>query len=133
MTPEVKAKISKKTRGEANPNWAGGQWTSDEGRIFVRVPDVERHLHPTMRKDGYIQRYQYVWNTAHPEDPVLPGDVIHHLNEDPADDRLENLEKTTQSKHARDHALGRRHTPEARARMRASQKTRREREAEGSH
>lgn len=128
MTPGIRKKISDATRAEANPNWGGGQWVSNEGRVFVRVPDSERTRHPTMRRDGYIQRYQYVWNNAHPEDPVREGDVIHHLNGNPADDRLENLEKTTQSVHAREHGLGRKHTPEARARMRASQKARRDRE-----
>lgn len=128
MTEDIRAKISAGTRVERNPNWAGGQWTSNEGRIFVRVPVAERHLHPTIRRDGYIQRYQYVWNTAHPEDPVREGDVIHHINEDPSDDRLENLEKTTQSTHARKHGLGRRHTQESRERMRLAQRARRQRE-----
>jgi len=128
MTKEIRAKISKGTRGEANPNWRGGQWVSNEGRVFIRIPDNERHLHPTRRKDGYIQRHQYVWNTAHPEDPVREGDVIHHRNEDRTDDRLENLEKTTQSEHAREHGRGRKHTPEARERMRVSQRARRQRE-----
>jgi hypothetical protein len=128
MTDQVKAKISKATTSAGNPNWGGGSWVSNEGRVFIRVPRSERHLHPTIRKDGYIQRYQYVWNTHHPEDPVREGDVIHHLNEDPADDRIENLEKTTQSKHARDHGFGRMHTEESRERMRQTQRVRRERE-----
>lgn len=133
MTEEIKSKISGATRGEANPNWAGGQWISNEGRVFIRVPDDERHLHPTIRKDGYIQRYQYVWNTHHPDDPVRIGDVIHHLNEDRTDDRIENLEKTTQPEHARNHGLGRRHTDESRKLMSDVQLARRAREREARH
>ncbi|HEX9832549.1 MAG TPA: HNH endonuclease [Mycobacterium sp.] len=98
--------------------------------MFIRVPLGERHLHPTIRNDGYIQRYQYVWNTHHPDDPVREGDVIHHINEDPADDRIENLEKTTQSKHAREHGIGREHTEESRALMSKAQLARRARERE---
>jgi hypothetical protein len=64
-----------------------------------------------------------VWNRANPDDPVRPGDVIHHINENPSDDRLENLEKTTQDRHARHHS-GRKHTPETRARMSKAQKER---------
>lgn len=128
MTETVKAKISKATSGQGNPNWGGGSWTSNEGRVFIRVPLPERHLHPTIRRDGYIQRYQYIWNTNHPDDPVREGDVIHHINEDPADDRIENLEKTTQSKHAREHSLGRTHTDESRALMSKAQLARRARE-----
>lgn len=130
MTEGVKRKISKSVSAESNPNWSGGAWVSNEGRVFVRVPTNERYLHPTIRKDGYIQRYQYVWNTNHPEDPVREGDVIHHINEDPADDRIENLEKTTQSKHAREHGTGRAHTAESRALMSRAQRERRARERE---
>lgn len=115
-------------RAENNPNWGGGIWEGEDGRVFVRVPDGERRLHPTIRKDGYIQRYQYVWNTAHPEDPVRPGEVIHHKDEDKQNDDLSNLEKITQSEHARQHGLGRKHTERARERMRQAQRARRQRE-----
>lgn len=128
MTPEIRKKISETARADRNPNWAGGSWVSNEGRVFVRVPEDERHLHPTIRKDGYIQRYQYVWNTAHPEDPVQAGDVIHHRDEDKTNDDLSNLEKTTQSVHAANHGRGRRHTEESREKMRRAQQARRARE-----
>lgn len=128
MSDQERSNRSAAFRAENNPNWGGGQWVSNEDRIFVRIPEAERYLHPTMRKDGYIQRYQYVWNTAHPNDPVMPGEIVHHRDEDKQNDDLSNLEKITQSEHARRHGLGRRHTPEARERMRASQAERRERE-----
>jgi hypothetical protein len=50
------------------------------------------------------------------------------VNEDPADDRIENLEKLTQSEHARHHGTGRRHSEESRHRMRVAQRARREQE-----
>jgi hypothetical protein len=130
MSDQERANRSAAARGENNSMWINGQWTSNEGRVFVRVPEEERHLHPTIRKDGYIQRYQYVWNTAHPEDPVTAGWIIHHKDEDRTNDVIENLEKITQSEHARRHWAGRRHTPEARERMRAAQLARRTRERE---
>jgi hypothetical protein len=124
MTAEVRAKIGAAIDGELNGNWVSGSWVSNEGRVFVRVPPGERHLHPTIRSDGYIQRYQYNWNNRYPDDPVKRGDIIHHVNEDRTDDRVENLEKLTQSEHARRHGLGRRHTEESKARMRLSQQAR---------
>lgn len=130
MTDAVKSKISKAATAQSNPNWGGGSWVSNEGRVFIRVPLSERHLHPTIRKDGYIQRYQYVWNTHHPDNPVREGDVIHHINENPADDRIENLKKTSQSEHAREHGLGRTHAAESLALMSRVQLARRARERE---
>lgn len=135
MTAEVRAKIGAAVEAERHPNWTGGHWAAaqNQGRMYVRVPKAERHLHPTIRRDGYIRRYHYVWNRAHPEDPVRRGEVIHHQNEDPTDDRLENLFKTVQSKHAREHGAGRKHRPESRTLMREVQKTRRERERGRRH
>lgn len=34
---------------------------------------------------------------------LLEGEVVHHKNEDPGDNRIENLEVKTKSQHARDH------------------------------
>lgn len=122
---ETRAKLSAANRAAKNNNWGGGTRTrSSDGRVFVRVPEGERHLHPTVYKDGYILRYVYAWNRAHPEDPVRQGDVIHHINEDPSDDCVENLEKTTQRRHMSHHAAGRSMTPEARARISRSQRER---------
>jgi hypothetical protein len=128
MTGEIRAKISSAVSADRNPNWLTGSWSDSDGRVYVRVPDAERGAHPTMRRDGYIRRYHRVWNLAYPENKVMAGDVIHHKNEIKNDDRIENLQKTVQADHARGHGLGRVHTPEARARMRAAQRARRARE-----
>lgn len=72
-----------------------------DGRVRVRVEQT----YPTTHKDGYILRYHLVWNLAHPDDPVLPGEVVHHRNEDCTDDRIDNLEKQSgQSEHWQLHA-----------------------------
>jgi len=130
MTEEIRAKIGRS--GEDNPNWINGQWTASDGRVFILVPPNERHLHPTIRNDGYMKRYQYIWNTAHPEDPVCEGYVIHHKNEDRTDDRIENLEKISNSDHTRHHGTGRKHTVESRERMRVAQLARRARERDSA-
>lgn len=115
---ETRAKLSSANRTTNNNNWGGGTRTrSSDGRVFIRVPEGERHLHPTVYKDGYILRYVYVWNRAHPDDPVQRGEVIHHINESPSDDRLENLEKTVQKRHASHHTAGRPMPAEVRAKI----------------
>lgn len=117
ISQETRAKLSAANRATKNNNWKNGTRTRKDGRVLFRVPEAERHLHPTIYKDGYILRYVYVWNTAHPDNPVRRGEVIHHVNENPSDDRLENLEKTVQKHHAHHHGNGRKHTAETRAKM----------------
>ena len=48
------------------------------------------------------------WNFFHPDDPILKDDnnVIHHINGDSFDDRIENLQKLMRSKHSSLHATG---------------------------
>ena len=106
MTPEVRKKIAR--AGADHPNFKGGYWNSSKRstrRYYMQwVPTEERPKHPTVTSRGYVHRSHFVWNTAHPNDPVIPGQLIHHINEDSEDDRLENLEKmASQVAHARHH------------------------------
>ena len=110
MTKEIKERIGKGFPGPIRPNFKGG-WKTRGGKrgsqeyFFTWVPHNERYRHPTVNKRGYIHRSHYVWNNAHPGDPVQSGQVIHHLNGRGLDDRLENLEKVSnQSEHMNHHA-----------------------------
>jgi hypothetical protein len=64
-----------------------------EGHVFVRPAADSERAFPTSGPDGQITRSHLVWNRAHPDDVVQPGEEVHHRNRDPADDRLENLQK----------------------------------------
>lgn len=101
MTAEIRARIG--LAGDAHPNFKGG-WisvgSSGHRHYRVPVPLEERANHPTVDSKGYMPRSHYLWNLAHPDDPVLRGQVIHHLNEDSLDDRVDNFEKcASQSEH----------------------------------
>ncbi len=50
-----------------------------------------------------LPRAYVVWNKYNPNDPIKPGEVIHHKNEDKLDDRIENLQKLPDSEHRRLH------------------------------
>lgn len=99
--PEVAAKISAAHKasgrfvGERHPNYKSGEWTRSDGRVMVRVAT-----------GVYRLRYRVVWDETHPDDPLLPGEIIHHINHVPSDDRPENLMKMRQGAHAREHDFG---------------------------
>lgn len=68
----------------------------------VRVGKNGRH--------GYYKGlffHHWTWNLYHPEDPKIIGDgmCIHHKDLNPSNDNISNLQKMTNSEHARLHAL----------------------------
>jgi len=82
-----------------------------DGRSFAKYYDDE------VERTRYVYRYRWIWERAH--GPIPTGLQIHHKNEDPSDDRLENLELKTSTAHAKLHM-----TPErAQAARRANTKS----------
>lgn len=83
--------------GEFNSKWRGGQ-VIIEGRVAVYSPG-----HPYPNACGvYVFRYRLVME-KHLGRYLLPSELVHHKNENPTDDRLENLELTDHSEHAKLH------------------------------
>ena len=48
----------------------------------------------------------FVWNLYHPEDPILEGEVIHHIDGDKLNDHPDNLQKMPDSEHKSFHMMG---------------------------
>ena len=71
---------------ENNPAWKGGRYVEpDKGYVMVRKPD-----HPRARKSGYICEHILVAEQMLGRQ-LNPGEEVHHLNRDRADNRPENL------------------------------------------
>lgn len=81
----TKRKISEAVRGEKNPNWKGGRTKDFEGYIRIYAPE-----HPAANGRGYVPEHRLVME-KHVGRHLLPEEVIHHINSDEADNRIENL------------------------------------------
>jgi hypothetical protein len=93
--------------GPEHPRWKGGYQRKD-GRWTVVVNGKR------------MMRSRAVWIEHYPDNPILPGEHIHHRNGDPSDDRIENLEKIPAPTHGSLHHKGRQWSPEHRAKALAS-------------
>jgi len=71
--------------GEKNPQWKGGRKTTEDGYVYLLMPN-----HPRANKSRYVLEHLLVWEQVH--NKPLPKDwVIHHLNGIKSDNRPENL------------------------------------------
>lgn len=95
------AAISKSTNkgGRQNPNWKGGVISDGHGRVLIYAPG---HPHPNWN-GTHVYRYRLVVEEQLKRF-LCPPEVVHHLNEQPSDDRLENLQVMTQAEHAKIHS-----------------------------
>jgi hypothetical protein len=73
-----------KKSGASNPKWKGGTY-ANKGYIYQYAPE-----HPQATKLGYVLQHRLVME-AHIQRFLLPSEVVHHLNENKADNRIENL------------------------------------------
>lgn len=86
--------------GVGNARWKGGRVQGGtDGRYWMRhVPE-----HPAANSLGYVLEHRLVMET-YLSRYLRADEIVHHLNHEPGDNRLENLAVMTQSEHARLHA-----------------------------
>lgn len=72
--------------GEKHRDWKGGRITDKDGYILILKPD-----HPHANSNGYIREHRLVME-EHLGRHLRPEEVVHHINQNPADNRIENLE-----------------------------------------
>ena len=86
--------------GKNNPSWKGGKTVDKSGYILVYSPN-----HPYRDNHNYVREHRLVMEKIIGR-YLLPEEVVHHINNVNDDNRPENLEVMTQSKHAKNHAKG---------------------------
>lgn len=102
-TPDGMASYRAKMTGPNNPAWKGGvTYFRKHGNYkpikYIRCP---AEFLPMARKDGYVMEHRLLAAMAMGR-CLLRVEVVHHLNHDPQDNRLENLEVFASN---RDHKL----------------------------
>jgi len=76
--------VSDAMKGELNPNWNGGRRKHD-GYILVLSPN-----HPYAQVDGYVREHRLVMEKKIGR-YLLPEEVVHHDDENKANNKPENL------------------------------------------
>lgn len=66
-------------------NWRGGR--IKRGKYWY----IKKYDHPNSGKQGYIAEHRLVME-KHLGRYLKPTEVVHHINENPTDNRIENLE-----------------------------------------
>lgn len=88
VTPETRAKISASRRGKRagreNGRWNGGRRLKD-GYVMVYAPDS-----PMADTQKYVYEHRLVMAEWLGRD-LLSSEVVHHVNGDKTDNRIENL------------------------------------------
>lgn len=74
-------------RREERPNWRGGVKTTTSGHLYQRVID---HPHKT-KHGGYVAVHRLVIEKKLGR-YLLPGEVVHHLDDNPRNNHPDNLE-----------------------------------------
>lgn len=72
--------------GPEHPGWKGGRQIDKAGYVLVYMPD-----HPACNSGGYVREHRIVCERVLGR-RLLPNEVVHHRNDDPADNRPENLQ-----------------------------------------
>jgi len=79
--------------GQTSINWKGGRYLSEKGYWFIYKPGYF-----SSNKHKYVFEHVYIFQEYH-KCCILKWGKIHHKNNIPTDNRIENLLLTNQSNH----------------------------------
>lgn len=104
LKPEISSlardNLVKSRKGKKGGNNKGGKHKRKNGYIDIWIPE-----HPNSRKSGYIAEHRYVMS-QHIGRPLRKDEIVHYINEDKSDNRIENLQIMTTEEHTKLHTKG---------------------------
>jgi len=77
-----------------------GYWVDKRGYVYIRIPE-----HPYATLTGYVCEHRLVMEDILGR-TLLPSEVVHHINQNPSDNRVENLQLTNPHEHQTLHHRG---------------------------
>ena len=94
----TKKLMSLKKAGALNHKWRGGVKNTSLGYRMIKSP-----THPNRDSQGYVMEHRLVME-AHLGRYLLKTEIVHHINGDTKDNRIENLALySSNSGHLKDH------------------------------
>ena len=104
-TAEHLYKVKSERCQERAPRWKGGKSRSRKGYVVLNTHRGKKFEHRAIMEE-YLGR------------PLAENEVVHHINGDKTDNRIENLQLMTNAEHTIMHHTGAKRSPEARERIR---------------
>ena len=98
--PSDKKLMRQSRPGPMNAKWKGGRYIDGSGYIRVKA-----YKHPYRDNDAYVKEHRLVME-AHIGRYLLPNEVVHHINGNPQDNRIENLRLLSRTQHQHIHFMG---------------------------
>ena len=85
--------------GELASHWKGGRTVGSVGGKYIMLlrPD-----HPNSNNHGYVMEHRLVMEEKLGR-YLEKNEIVYHINDDPIDNRLENLEVLSRSMHVHNH------------------------------
>lgn len=102
---ETRKKLSAAKSGNKHHNWNGGIMTREGGRVFIRISKNIYKARARMVMEEKIGRR------------LTKNEIVHHINGDPSDDRVENLMITNRAVHVIGHHTGSKRSEETRKKI----------------
>lgn len=104
-TEEHLFKVKSARCQEKAPGWKGGKSMSRKGYVVLNIHNGKKFEHRAVMEE-YLGR------------PLAADEVVHHINGDKTDNRIENLQLMTNAEHTIMHHTGAKRTAETKAKIR---------------